>query len=331
MSRHCVAGILTGRHSVQLLTLCVVLAASASPVARADDDAVATVDGQPITRKALFDILIDSHGAEVLQQMIILQVAKQETQRRGLRVTQADVDAEFDDALNRIAADAGMTGEYATDKNKRAALQQVLDERRISMAEFKLGMERNAYLRKLVEKDLRVTEETLREEFARTYGERVQVAHIQIDQHDSRTLNTVVDLLNHGADFGDIARQYSVNAETAARGGEMEPFTFNDPNIPPALREAAFSLKEGGVSNPVLAGQYFHILKLLRRIPTTGARFEDVRDEIEKSVRQRATPQAMSRLAMDLYKQAKVTVLDGALRAKYQEFLEKGAAAPAQP
>jgi foldase protein PrsA len=313
----------------QMAALGLILAVVVPSLAQTDDDVIARVNDRPISRKEMINILVEAHGVEVLQQLIILQLVKQETRSRNMRVTQADVDTEFNEALTRIAEDAGLSGEFATDHNKREALRQVLMERGVSMAEFRLGMERNAHLRKLVEKDLRITEETLREEFARTYGERVVVAHIQIDQRDARVLNGVMDMLNRGSDFAELARRFSRNPETATRGGEMEPFTFTDPDIPPALREAAFSLKEGGVSNPVLAGQFFHILKLLRRIPTSGMKFEDVRGEIEASVRKRAIPQAMSRLALELFQNADVAVFDRDLRARYLEFLEQGEQAPA--
>jgi foldase protein PrsA len=308
------------------------LVVGTAPAARADDgEAVALVNGHPIAEQELLDALIDAHGIELLQQLIILQVAKQETRKRGLRVTKLDVDAEFESSLERIATKAGMSSEEATTENRREALRQVLEERGVSTAEFMIGMERNAHLRKLVEKDLRITEETLREEFARRYGARVVVRHIQIAQRDNRGLNQALELLARGSDFADVARQLSRNAETAARGGEMDPFTFDDPDIPPAIREAAFSLKEGGVSNPVLAGQFLHILKLERRIRSDQARFEDKRAELEQDIRERAVPQAMATLANELFKEAKVVILDSKLRPKYQEFLDRSAAGAAQP
>ena len=329
----CLSHLTTGRGRLGIfLGALGALALASMPAVRADDgDAVALVNGHPIAREELIDVLLDAHGVEVLQQLIILRVAKQETRERALRVTKADVDAEFQSSLDRIAANAGMSREEATQQNKREALRQVLDERGISMAEFIIGMERNAHLRKLVEKDLRITEETLREEFARRYGARVVVRHIQIDQRDGRGLNEALELLARGSDFADVARQLSKNPETAARGGEMEPFTFDDPEIPAALREGAFSLKEGGVSNPVLVGQFFHILKLERRIPADQAHFKEKRAELEQGIRERAIPQAMAKLATELFKEARVAVLDSKLRPKYQEFLEQGSAGPPQP
>lgn len=317
-----------------LLVLCFGVAMVLPSTARADDgDAVAIVNGHPISRGEMIDILIEAHGVEVLQQLIILQVAKQETRQRGLRVTKADVEAEFQRSLDRIAQEAGLSPEQATEKNKRDALQAVLNERGISMSEFMIGMERNAHLRKLVEKDLRITEETLREEFARTYGEKVLVSHIQIPRNDNRGLNEAIDLLARGADFADVARRLSKNRETAVRGGEMEPFTFDDPDIPEGLREVAFSLKPGGVSSPVLTGQYFHILKLRGRIPPESVRFEDkrVRKNVEQSLRKRAIPRAMARRAVDLFKEAKIRVLDSTLRPRYQKFLEEGTPDTAEP
>ena len=316
---------------IVLAIIAAIALAGAAP-ARADDgDAVALVNGHPVAREELIRVLMESHGVEMLQQLIILQVVKQEGRNRKIRVTSEEIDAEFKSSLDRIAEQAGMSPTEATEKNKRDALQQVLDERGISMAEFMIGMERNAYLRKLVENDIQITEETLREQFARMYGERVVVRHIQIPQNDSRMLNHALELLARGSEFSDVAREFSVNSETAARGGEMEPFAFTDENIPATLREAAFSLKEGGVSSPVLAGQFFHILKLIRRIPSTQARYEDKREEVARSIREKAIPQAMAKLAMDLFKQAKIRVLDEDLRKPYQEFLDRGGQDKTQP
>ena len=211
-----------------------------------DGNAVALVNGHPIARDELMKILLEAHGVDVLQQMILLRVAKQELQQRGLKVTEAEVTREFQSSLDSIAENAGMDLEFATEENKHKALRQVLDERGISLEEFMIGMERNAYLRKLAELDMRVTEETLREEFARKYGARVQISHIQIPQRDSRALNQAIELLGRGSEFADVARRMSKNPETAARGGLMEPFAFDDPDIPAALKETAFRSRRGG-------------------------------------------------------------------------------------
>jgi foldase protein PrsA len=294
----------------------------AAPGRAADGDALAVVNGQPISRKEVVDKLIETHGLAVLQQMIALDLAKQETQRRGLTVTAADIQDQFDRALAEIVPTSDAQGVALTPESKQQALERILQERCLTMPEFRMAMERNAHLRKLVESDFTVDESTLREEFARLYGEKVEVRHIQLAANDTRALNEALDELSHGTDFAEVARRISINQESAARGGLMEPFTFTDKDIPAALRDYAFSLSVGQVSAPLQTGQYVHILKLERRIPPSDVKFEDVRLEVERQLRARVERKKMNELITRLFQQAKIRVLDPKLKVDFEKLLE---------
>ncbi len=303
--------------------LCVLLLGGLVPAAARADEPIAVVNGRPIPEKRFYRVLSDAHGVEILQQLIVLELAKDEAARRKIRVGRAEIEAEFERAVDRIAAEAGLSGPEATRENKLKALRTILQQRCVSMAEFRLSMERNAYLRKIVSQDLKISEATLREEFARTYGEKVRVRHIQIAASDRKRLNDVLTALASGDAFEDVARRYSQNPQTASRGGEMPPFSFDDDSIDPALREAAFMLKPGEVSPPIRAGQYFHILKLIERIKPEQARFDDVRDRIEQRVRERAIGKRMEQLAVKLFNEARIRILDRNLERRYKDFLEQ--------
>ena len=303
-----------------LLVTCCVAPAAAQDTST-DGRNVAIVNGRAVTRQELLSALVESHGLELLQQLILLETAKSETDRLRLRVTAADVDREFEDALDEIARNATLTGEQNTRENRLKALQVVLEQRKVSMAEYMIAMERNAHLRAVVRQSIKLDEPTLREEFARTYGERVEVRHIQLG--DPRRLNDALGQLSRGADFGEVARQLSENPESAARGGLLEPFAFDDERLPPAMREAAFALSAGETSAPVLAGRNYHILKLERRIPPQNVRFEDVREQVETNMRARVEREEMSRLMERLFREAKIRVLDPPLRTRYDEFLKR--------
>ena len=297
------------------------------PAVRADEP-VATVNGHPITQRSFYRALSDAYGVEILQQLIVLELARDEAARRGIRVSRADIQAEFERAVDRITREAGLEGAEATEHNKLKTLKTILAQRCVSMAEFRLSMERNAYLRKIVSPEIRITEATLREEFARTYGEKAHVRHIQIAAGDRKRLNDVLTALASGESFESVARRYSQNPRTAPRGGELEPFSFSDDRIDPALREAAFTLRPGEISPPIRAGQYFHILKLIERIAPSGVRFEDVRDEIEQRVRERAVGKRMEQLAVELFNKARIRILDRSLERRYKDFLEQQALKP---
>lgn len=294
-------------------------------VADAPPVEIAVVNGDPLSRETLVDVLIEARGVEVLQQLIVLQLAKQAAREQRVRVTERDVQREYQRALDRIAAEASIRGDDATEANKRRALQAVLDENRISLAEFMVGMRRNAYLRPVAEQRVRISEDTLREEFARQYGARVLVRHVQLDRTDRNKLNAVQSDIARNRPFADIAREFSVNRTTAANDGRMPMFTFKDTSIPAALREMAFSLEPGEVSAPVLTERYVHILQLEKRVPPEDVAFGAKRAEIREAVRERAVTQEMATLVKTMFDEARIVIFDPELRERYEDFLKQGA------
>lgn len=306
------------------LMACVALLGGGWPlrVARAaDGDAVALINGRSLSERRLVDVLMESHGLQILQQLIVLELAKQQTERYNIRVTAGDVDREFERALREIAPEVDEKGKQLTPAERQQVLDYLLAQKGLSLVEFKLGMERNAHLRKLVERKLRIDEATLREEFRRQYGEKVEVRRIQIDDRD--TLYEALRALGEGEDFADVARRVSQDPETAPLGGLSEPFAFNDERWAPVLREKAFSMKPGEVSTPIRVGRRWFIIKLERRIPPQNVRFEDVRDQVERKLRERVIPQEMEKLVLQLYREAEIRVLDRELQPKFEEWLER--------
>lgn len=310
------------------LALALLLSTAASALAQ-DGDAIATVNGKPISKRKMIDILMDGHGLAVLQQLVVLELAKEEARRLELKVTQADIDAEFQRALDNIAPRTSETGEPLDEQGRLQALDFLLQQKGLSMTEFKLGMERNAYLRKIVDKNLVVDEPVLREEFARLYGEKVEVRLIQAN--DQQTLYEAIKQLEAGTDFAEVARRVSQDRNSAERGGLLPPFAFNDDRIAAVLREAAFNLAPGQRTPPIANNARWFILKLERRLPPDDAKFEAVRDEVERKLRERVAPEQMNRIVMELYQKAQVRVFDKELKARFDEASKRqlpGAATP---
>ncbi len=290
-----------------------------------DGDAIAIVNGHPLSRETLVNQLIDAHGLQMLQQMIVLELARQETRRRGISVTPEEIQQQYQRAVDEIVPERDAAGITLDAAGKQEALNTVLQQRCVTMPEFMLAMERNAHLRKLIEVDLRIDEATLREEFARRHGEKVEVRHIQLAAGDTRPLHEALDLLGRATEFGAVAQRLSANAQTGPRGGLMEPFTFADERVPSELREVAFSLAPGEVSAPTLAGKYIHILKLERRIPPEDVTFEEVREQVEQQLRQRVVRQKMDELVVKLFNQANIRVLEPKLKEGFEKLRAQSA------
>jgi peptidyl-prolyl cis-trans isomerase SurA len=82
-----------------------------------------------------------------------------------------------------------------------------------------------------------------------------------------RKIKMLMDKLNSGADFAQLAMDYSEDANTASTGGDLGYYPESGlDKSDPALKKAVEALKPGQISPPVQSkdGKY-HILKLIAR------------------------------------------------------------------
>ncbi len=278
---------------------------------------IATVNGRPLPRHRLVNLLLRSHGVGVLEQLIVLDAAEQLAADRGIRITEADVDHEYEQALRQLVNPLGSMGSGPFDRAAaERTLEAVLSDRNISREEFLLGMKRHAYLRRLVKADQRFTEEQLRSEFRRQFGPRVQVRHIQLAS--PREMARVRSRLAAGEPFGEVARRSSANLVSAETGGLLDPFSPEDDALPLLFRTTAAALQPGEVSEAVRIGEWYHVIKLERRIDAQDVDFEAVRDDLTRTLPDRLAAPAMQSLYEKLFREAQVEIHDPALRDTFQ-------------
>ncbi len=87
-----------------------------------------------------------------------------------------------------------------------------------------------------------------------------------------------------GVDFAALAKADSQDPGSAAQGGDLG-FFRRDTMVKP-FADAAFSLKDGQISDPVLSEFGYHVIKLTGIKAGTTRAFDQVRAEIEKELRQ---------------------------------------------
>jgi peptidyl-prolyl cis-trans isomerase SurA len=79
-------------------------------------------------------------------------------------------------------------------------------------------------------------------------------------------IDSLYSALQQGADFAELAKQYSEDQRSAEKGGEMPWFSRN--RMIPEFANPAFSLtKDGEISKPVDSGFGYHIIKRLELKP----------------------------------------------------------------
>lgn len=107
-----------------------------------------------------------------------------------------------------------------------------------------------------------VTEQELIEDYeSRDVGWQVIPAHILLATEAEA--EEVVRTLRAGADFATLARARSL-ADDAERGGNLKQF-FNPGDIAVPVRQAAFRLQVGEVSDPIQTADGFEVVKILHR------------------------------------------------------------------
>lgn len=283
---------------------------------------IASVDGRPIARRRFLDLLYQSHGSPVLEQLVGLEVVIRAAELRGLSINEADVLAELDRALKQLVDPlAGITPGSFDRPAAQRLLDVVLAERNLSREAFGIVMRRNAVLRKMLVPTGAFAGEALQREYERLYGPRVRVRHIQLP-----TLGAVErarERLTSGEVFDEVAASLSANVASAEVGGLLDPFTAWDEAVPALFRKAAFDLSLEQVSGAIKLGGWYHLIRLEERLPASSGGLNDVRAEVERSLRHRQSEQAMFTLFEKLMKKATIEVHDPVLKAAYEKWRKK--------
>lgn len=285
------------------------------------EDVLAVVNGEPISRSRVVGLLMECHGLDMMECLVLLTAARQKAADMSLNVAPADIKAAHEDALRQMATPLVGVDKAPLD---RAATERLLRDflaaKNISQRQWNLRMEQRAYIAKIAAAEVAktdITEAMLRARYEQDYGEKVQVRHIQLS---SLAQVTRARALLAEKDFELVARQMSENEFTASQGGLLPPFTRNDPAVPPLLRETAFGLKVGDVSTAIHEQNQYHLIKLERRFPASAVGFENVdKDKLRASVLDRLTRQRMQDLEAELFRSAAVDIRDAKLSRQFRD------------
>ena len=307
--------------------------------------AIASVNGVEISRERVVQTVMETHGLNALMSIVQLELAKQLATRENLKVSPDDLRKEqaltvskmFKEANQKLVdqiADAELAGKTDDALGLREQLQrendtlleQFLTKQLLTHAEFNLLMETNAYIRKVVELQIRgkITDDNLREAYMMLYGENVRVRHIEC-----ANLQEVADVqrrLAAGEAFDRVARELSRNAGTRELGGELPPFSRETPNLPQSFRDVAFTLKAPGeISDPVEANGSYHLIKLIARVAPKAVKFAAVKESVREIVYDRWLTEQIKAVRARLGQEAlkSLQISDPVLGKQFQDLMVK--------
>ncbi|MDE6580912.1 MAG: peptidyl-prolyl cis-trans isomerase, partial [Duncaniella sp.] len=80
-----------------------------------------------------------------------------------------------------------------------------------------------------------------------------------------QVFDSIYNVLNNGADFGELAASLSDDAGSAKRQGDLGVFGIG--RMVPEFEKAAFALQPGEISEPVKTSYGWHIIQTIERLP----------------------------------------------------------------
>ena len=253
-------------------------------------EAVAVVRDTKITRSDLAEALIRVHGHRALDVLVKRALIRQEAKSLGIKITSKQIDdgikQRMEDIFQTEMHDAGFQDEEGFSRFL-AGRKMTIDSFR---AQIRAGIspdirgETEAVLMalKLIDASITISEEEVKAEFDDVYGPRIHASQIVV--RTRREAEEVRRKLASGADFGRLARVHSIDRRTAVDNGKMKgPIKPLDKQL---WRPVA-SLKKGGVSSAVRTRHGWHLLKVDDIKGRQDIKFEEVRGQLVKAIRER--------------------------------------------
>ncbi|WP_373895635.1 peptidylprolyl isomerase [Virgibacillus natechei] len=241
------------------LAIAVTLTAGVLTLAACSDsaeEAVVESDAGNITQDEFYQELKDRHGEALLQELVTVQVLED-----NYEIDEDAVDEEVQATKDQL----GEQFEMALQQQGIADEDEYKEVVRISMLQ-----------QAALTEDVDVPEEEIQAEYDRRNME-IDAQHILVE--DEETANEVKEQLDDGAEFEELASEYSIDG-SAEDGGSLGYFSVGD--MVPPFEEAAFSMEEGEISDPVSTQHGFHIIKVndKREAEESIGEYEDVKDSI---------------------------------------------------
>ncbi|WP_227937866.1 foldase protein PrsA [Alkalihalobacillus deserti] len=231
---------------------------------------IAVVDGEEITESEFIDTLQEKFGAQTLEVMIQEMVLEKTSET--VDVTDEEVEEELTKLRTQLSVednDALLSTLEAQFNLSFETIDEFVDE----------YLRPNLVIQKLASEGVEVTEEeklAFYEENKDQFPEMIRASHILVE--DEETAAEVLEKLEAGGDFAELATEYSTDPGSGAKGGDLD--FFGRGQMVPAFEEAAFALEMDEISEPVESDFGFHIIKLTDRKDS----YEDYAEQIEQTL-----------------------------------------------
>lgn len=257
--------------------------------ASSDDIVVATVNNEPISKSTL-DLLVKQYKGNTNKDNVTIDEKKQiikSLMTRYLILQQSSVQAL---------------------KNDEDIIAKVMV--------YENNLIVNRFVKDQVDKKVTVTDKELRKYYNLNTHEfrtnpKVQARAILLKTKEEA--EKILYRLRKGEDFGKLAQDFSIDPFTASDGGSMAILEKGKGKVFTQIEEVLFDLKPGEISDVVETAFGFNILSVDEVFPSELKPFEEVREQIKRSILQQKKAQAFEEMSNRLQRDAEIKIFENRL------------------
>ena len=215
--------------------------------------------------------------AQVTQDLIRQAVLENEAKRRGINAPLDEIQEEYDEQYAQYATYYGDELSNVVQGALGITLVQFQQRLRDGIA----TQIRSELVREAVVGVIDPSEEQLRSYYEQNIAdydqpEQVRASHILVTDPDLAA--QLREQLLAGADFAELATEYSEDAGTQGSGGDLGWFGRGE--MVPEFEQAAFSLESGAISDVVETDYGYHLIQVTDRREHMTPSFADVEDDV---------------------------------------------------
>lgn len=257
-----------------------------------DAQAVATVNGEKITKTELYNQMVKKQGAQVLDRLITLKLVGQEANKAKVTVTDAEVQDEL------VKTKEMMGGEQY--------FQSTLAQYGMTEDELLDLLKMQVTATKVLGKDIKVDDAELKKFFDEHQSQfdkrQVTARHILVPTQQEAL--SVKARLEAGADFATLAKDVSTEPAAQTSGGDLG--TFGRGQMVAEFENAVFAMQKGQISDPVQTSFGWHIIQLMD-ITGEAPNFDKIKDEVRTAYVENQVGEKYSDWMTSIRENAKIT------------------------
>lgn len=216
---------------------------------------------------------------QILDKIIMEKIIEKETSKMDINVS----DQEIEEKVEEYIAMTGGQEEFS----------EFLESNDLTRDYFVENLKKEILVNKHREKFIGSIE--IKEKEARTFFDEnkenlevIKASHILVKTEEQA--QELLDRINSGEDFGELAKKLSVDKASALLGGDLGYFTKGTRIA--EFEDVAFNLEKNQTSDIVKTEVGYHIIKLVDRKDT----FEELEDEIAMVLKEEKYKEEMTKL-----------------------------------